>query len=212
VSLGVRLHPPMNSDDSYRAAPPPGAYSRVTDRGRFQPLHALALDLLVRLDADYDVSRGEAFDLLPDMHAFEHARPPVSLSPLTPAAAPIAVAFTTFPSLVLRCGRWLAESFPSCGCDACRETADSEGERLRAVLRDVVAGSFWEELKIPLFGDARLSWALGDASDPRSQSRSAFRVLSRGYARALTRGRRCAVQWQPWPSRPRPAATGAPTV
>lgn len=188
----------MNLDDRSPAAPPRDAYSRVTDAGRFWPLHALALDLLARLGAEYEVSQFAAFQLLPDMHLFEHARPPVMLTPLTPEAAPLAVAFTMFPSLVVRCGRWFVESFPSCGCDACRETSEGEGARFQTLVRDVVDGRFSEALRIPLFGDARLSWSLGDVTALPGHYGRGFRALSRASARALRGDGPRTVTWRPW--------------
>lgn len=182
----------------------PKAYSQVTNRRRFRLLHPIAVDLLERLGAEYDASRAEGFDLLPGMPLIEHARPPATLTPVRSTAAPIAVAFTTFPGLVVRCGRWLVECFPACGCDACRETAEEEADRLQTLLREVVVGRFREKLTIPLFGDARLTSALGALSTSPGRSGGAARVLvlPRAHARTLRRGGPPMVQWQPWPTRP----------
>jgi hypothetical protein len=38
-----------------REGPPPEAYSRVTNPERFQPLHALALQLIDRVEASFKV-------------------------------------------------------------------------------------------------------------------------------------------------------------
>lgn len=183
------------SDDRFHD-PPLEAYSRVTNPGRFQPLHSLALDLLERLGAEYDVRRSHELELLPDMRPFEQARPPIELAPVGVMQAPIAIGFTTYPSLVVRCGRWLSDSFPSCGCDACAETAEGEWERLRRLLDHVVAGRFREEVKIPLLGEARLMHELG--SDASGQRGSGARVLSRARARALVGGGPRVMHWRPW--------------
>jgi hypothetical protein len=183
---------------SHPDGPPLEAYSRVTNAGRFRALHPLAVDLLERLSAEYDVSRSEDFDLLPGMEPFEHAQPPVRLTPVVPTAAPIAIAFTTFPSLLVRCGRWLVESFPSCACDACRETAEEEGERLRVLLDDVVAGRFREEITIPLLGRAKLAWALGGGGAAPVRRSGGWHVVPRARARALLAGGARIVQWHPW--------------
>lgn len=189
----------MNADGRHPNEPPPEAYSRVTDPERFRPLHRIALDLLDRLDAEYDVSRTEAFELGLGTTAFEHARPPVTLTPVDPAAAPIAIAFTPFPSVIARFGRWIAEPFPSCGCDACAETAEDEGARLEALVSEVVAGRFREELSVPWLGDARLSWSFGDVGV--AGHRSGWTGLPRAHAVALRgRGPR-PVQWSPWARR-----------
>jgi hypothetical protein len=161
-----------------------------------------------RLTAAYVVARTEAFALLPGMQPFEHARAPVTLTPLAPESAPIAIAFTTFPSLLVRCGRWLADSFPSCGCDACGETAAREGERLEDLLAAVVAGHFREELTIPWFGAARLRWALGDMAIRAGHHGEGHRVLRRDEARALQAGGPRRVRWHPWPRGPLAAEPG----
>ena len=67
----------------------------------------------------------------------ELAGPSVRLNPRNAGAAPIAVVFTKFPGLHLRFGRWSKEPFPSCGCDACDESAQGEIERLSEMVEDV---------------------------------------------------------------------------
>jgi len=188
----------MSESYSKRESPPPQAYSRVTDPERFRPLHALGLALIDRLTAEYDVARTEEFVLLSDLQSFEHARPPVTLAPLVAEAAPVAIAFTRFPGLVVRYGLWQTDSFPSCGCDACAETATTEGERLEALLADVVRGHFREELVIPWFGRATLRWALGQLERGEGHHAEGGRFISRAEARALLRGRPQRVEWQPW--------------
>lgn len=192
--------------------PAPEEYSRVTNPERFRPLHQHAVDLLARLEATYEVTRSDAFDLLPDMmQPFEHARPPVTLTPAAPRG-PVAVAFTAFPSLVVRYGRWHGQEFPSCGCDACDEGADDQAERLDDVIGKVVAGLFAEELRIPLFGDARLYQRLGDGSVRKGVSVDGWTTLSRAVARVLAVPSSRRVEWQPWPRRSPRATDSAPAV
>ena len=74
----------MSENDRHREAPPPEAYSRVSNPGRFLPLHNVALALVDRLSADYDIARTDTFKLLPGMKSIEHARTPVTLTPLAP--------------------------------------------------------------------------------------------------------------------------------
>ena len=194
----------------HREAPPPEAYSRVTDAERFRPLHALALRLVEQLASDFEVVRADAFAPSADMQPFEHARPPVSLTPAVPVAAPLAIAFTTFPSVVVRSGWWLADAFPACGCDACDETATEEGERLEALVADVVAGRLREEITIPWLGPARLRWERGEGATRGGGQTAGGRVLPRPLARALRGRGPHRVQWQPWPRRRRGASGGAP--
>src|SRR2546423_13727095 len=129
-NLGVR---PQNDDMreptvSFGPGPEndPDAYSRVTNPERFLSLHTFALALLDRLALEYDVVRTDAFTLMPNMTPFEQARTPVTLTPIAPEPAPVAIAFTTFPSLVVRYGKWSAMGFPTCACEACAATAPGE--------------------------------------------------------------------------------------
>lgn len=177
--------------------PDPEAYSRVTNPERFLPLHAFALALLDRLTLEYDVTRSDAFARMPNMTAFEQARLPVTLTPIAPEAAPVAVAFTTFPSLVVRCGKWSAMQFPHCGCDACAATAERETEQFEQLLGDVVAGRFREELRIPLFGRAGVRWSFGDIARA-GHLKEGGQGLSRDQARLLDTGGPKRVLWQSW--------------
>ena len=100
--------------------PPEEAYSRVTDAGRFAPLHDAAIEMIARLDAGFGVERVEGWGLDDELEEkLTCARPTVKLSPVDPDAAPITVTFSDFPGLHVRFGRWSTELFPVCGCDAC---------------------------------------------------------------------------------------------
>ena len=180
--------------------PDPEAYSRVTNPERFLPLHTFALALLDRLTLEYDVIRTDAFTLMPNMTPFEQARPPVTLTPIASEAAPVAIAFTTFPSLAVRYGKWSAMALPNCGCDACAATAEREAEQFEQLLGDVVAGRFREELRIPLFGRAGVHWSFGDITRAGHLSEGG-QGLSRDQARLLDTGGPKRILWQSWPPR-----------
>jgi hypothetical protein len=185
-----------------RPEPPAEAYSRVTNPERFRVLHEHADGLLARLRADHDVAVSARFELLPVlMQPFEHARRPVTLTPVAADAAPLSVAFTTFPSLLVRYGRWHVAAFPSCGCDACDEDAAGEGERLDDLVGSVVAGRFEEELRIPWLGDARLYGRFGDDPSRGRSSGDGWTTLPRGVARAIAGAGPRRVRWQAWPPR-----------
>jgi hypothetical protein len=180
--------------------PDPEAYSRVANPERFLPLHTFALALLDRLAVEYDVIRSDAFRLMRYMTPFDQQLPPVTLTPIASGAAPIAIAFTTFPSLVVRYGKWSAMGFPACGCDACAETAEREGERLEQLVGDVVSGRFREELRIPLFGRPVIHWSFGDIASAGHLSEGG-QNMSRDEARMLDTGGPRRMIWQPWPGR-----------
>ena len=177
----------------------PDAYSRVTNPERFRALisHALAVfdDLRVR----YDVTERASFEPLPiPLSPFEHARPPITLVPTAPDAAPLGIAFTQFPGVIVRCGRWHATPFPSCGCDACDENAREEVVRLDLLVRRVVAGQFTEELRTPLlFGDAHLSHRLGYGDDGDGGT-AGWTLIPRSVARSLRDSAPRITRWQPW--------------
>lgn len=189
-------------DDPHRIehGPPAEAYSRVTNAERFRPLLAHALDTCAMLRATYDVTVSPAFELLPGlMQPFEHARPPVALTPASPRAAPVSVAFTSFPGLVVRCGRWHAARFPNCGCDACAESAAGEMERFDALVRRVVAGELAEELRVPWWGSARLYHSFPAGTRAPAMREEGWTTVPRAVARVLAAGGPRRICWQPWP-------------
>ena len=185
-----------------REGPPPEAYSRVTDPERFRPLHDFALTLLDALHRAFEVERDEGYGLDPEMErlARDLARPSIRLVPADRRAAPLTIVFTAFPGLVVRAGEWCTDVFPSCGCDACAETAAAESPRLREMTDDVVAGRFRETISLPLMGSAWEEWEFWTSSgSPRRRSRTR---LERDQARRMVhRAGRSAVEWMAWPRR-----------
>jgi hypothetical protein len=181
----------------HEGPPDEHAYSRVTNPDRFAPLHDVAAELLNRLEATFDVERTERYGLDPELEAGELARPSAGLIP-HPGAAPIIVAFTRFPGLCVRFGRWYIDRFPGCGCDACGETLDVEVERLTHMVDDVAAGRFLETIRLPTIGDAWVRhefWSSGGRSAGESQ-------LDRARAQQLLDGSdRLSHEWRPWPRR-----------
>ena len=100
------------------------AYSRVANPERFRPLRTAMLEVIDRLENDFDLERTEGYGLDEELErGMDLARPDVRLTPKDPDAAPIVVVFSTFPGLRVRFGRWYIEPFPDCGCDACDESA-----------------------------------------------------------------------------------------
>ena len=131
--------------------PPPEAYGRVTDAERFRPLHSAMLEILGRLEEDFDVERVEGYGLDEELESrVGLARASVRLSPVDADAAPITVAFSDFPGLRVRFGRWNIEPFPDCGCDACGGVAEEEIEQLTEMVDCVTAGGFREAVQRPL--------------------------------------------------------------
>ena len=188
--------------------PPEEAYSRVTNPERFLPLHAVATELLDRLEREFAVDRLEGHDADDDWSGVTLARPPIRLVPHDPQAAPIVVAFTDFPGLYLKFGSWHTEIFPNCGCDACDEMPDELIEEMTGMVEAVVSGGFREAMRVP--------WLLGDGwheseiqfsggGFQRGESR-----VSRSRALKMTGGERyVTLDWKPWPRRSATATAAA---
>ena len=178
----------MSRDTWGPEGPPDEAYSRVTNPERFQPLHEAALRLLDRLRADFDVEMTEGYDLsVLSIGKDRLARPSITLSPNDSGCAPITVAFTDFPGVRVRFGKWKKEEpFPDCGCDACDEDADGEIEGMTEMFESVIAGGFLEAIRIPRFlGDGWLGSALTDSGMPMTESERAARLESAKRRRGL---------------------------
>ena len=181
--------------------PVPEEYSRVTNPERFRPLHGFALELASRLRDSYDVVETEAFELVRGvMRPIDNARPPITLTPNGANAAAISIAFTGFPSLIVRCGRWFFSAFPSCACDACAATAERESERLGWIVDSVVAGQFGEVLESPFFGQPSVKWWFG-INDGAHNFSSGGEMLSAERAQAIRAEGVKRVDWGPWPKR-----------
>ena len=178
--------------------PPEEAYGRVTNPERFAPLHDAALEMIARLEADFDVERVEGYGLDEDMESKRGlARPSVKLNPTDPEAAPITVVFTDFPGLFVRFGRWTEEPFPVCGCDACGGTSEKEIERLTERIYSLTTNGLRETVQAPrgLFGgDGSLE---AEWRGPSNYGRS-WASMDRKTARRMAGRRRLVLDWQPW--------------
>ena len=172
----------------------PQEYSRVTNPERFAVLHEAADRLLDELTARYTVERREAAEPLGETG--DRVRT-VRLIPRMPAAAPLAVAFTTFPGVVLRLGRWYEESMPACGCDACDEQPADLITDMRTQVEALIEGGLWERVRRGVTGSYSETRLVG----PRFRN-GRETLLDPREARAARRGGFAApVQWAPWPKR-----------
>jgi hypothetical protein len=76
---------------------------------------------------------------------------------------------------------------------------ETEGERLRSLIDDVLAGRFREAMRIPDSGPAWGEWEVWSDKE-RSLSSS---MLDRDEARRLVaEGEPSSYEWTPWPRRP----------
>jgi hypothetical protein len=187
--------------DRYRwgqEGPPMEAYSRYTDPERFEPLHAFAWAVIRQLEAVFHVRHVEVQD--PELDAEVHGtvRHAVRLAPPDPSCAAVTIGFTSFPGLAIHCGHRLLERFPSCGCDACGETADSEAVRFEDVVVAVTQGSFSEYVLYPFIGFASYGW---DLHHDGGRSGSRTMRVPRPAARRMIRAHGRRTLWKPWPRR-----------
>ena len=179
--------------------PPDDAYSRVTEPERFAPLHVWALETVARLQREYEVTLDEDGVTDADPERSPLSRPLMELTPVRDSSAPITIAFTDFPGLGVRVGRWLTDWFPSCGCDACDEMPEDEFERFTELLSDVVAHRFRESLYLEPTGDAWRSWELWAGEHRRRSGRS--RVSGDNALQMLGGETEIALEWTPWQPR-----------
>ena len=193
--------------------PPDEGYGQVTDPERFRVLHSTMLQLLTRLEADFDVQREEGYGL--DEGLERHlilTRPSVRLTPSDPDAAPLAVAFSDFPGLHLRFGLRWQELLPVCGCDACDDSGEELAERLARLVEGVTTGRFWECYS-PLSnwpgGKIWGSWGGSghgecSAAGPPQQGKNWLKRKLGGHTASYSPQHRH-VNWKPWPTRVSPS-------
>lgn len=151
--------------------PPEDAYGRVTNPERFPPLHGIAHRLVDELCRRFTVDHTTADELDEELvrsasaQGIVLAHPTIRLTPQHPDQAAIVLAFTGFPGLRVRFGRWYKCSFPDCGCDACDETAEGETERLRWHVTKVVEGRYREAVFLDRDGTSWIQREFGSDTD-----------------------------------------------
>ena len=149
-------------------------------------LHDAAEALLDELAQAYVVDRRESKEQLGPAEALVRVE---RLMPRTPAAAPLANAFTGAPGIVVRLGRWWVETLPESACQV---------DVLRKQVSALVEGGLWERVRRGVGGSWFESRLIGVGVNARREG-----LLSRRDAREARRsGFAAAVQWAPWPARP----------
>ena len=180
--------------------PPKNSYSVDSHTERFAGLHVVARALIQYLSAVYDVDvdtdPGWAADLLGNV---EDAVEAVRVTPRSTGTASLTLVFTEYPGVIVHAGMLHDFSFPSCGCDACDETAETEADRLEMLVLAVAAGGYSE--RYPLGSRQWIEYGLtaidgqaaeGGRSDPGPVPDA--RLLD-----AETRLRDIVDGWHPWP-------------
>ena len=77
--------------------PPEEAYSRVTEPERFLPMHQWALDLVDRLEKEYEVTKEEGKGMDAELESRQLSRPTIKLTPSGDTCAPVTIALHRFP-------------------------------------------------------------------------------------------------------------------
>jgi hypothetical protein len=89
-------------------------------------------------------------------------------------------------------------ALPACGCDACDETIESETERFKSMIEDLIAGRFREAIVMPAVGPWT-EWEFWKSATVRSAQRS---QLDPAYAQKLrTASDQASYEWKPWTRR-----------
>jgi len=178
-------------------SPPDDAYSVLTHAERFQPLHDVARALIAYLECAYDVTASEDPAYVADLpENYVAATTAVRLTPAGADSAPMTIAFTSHPGVVVRAGAVYVEPFPVCGCDACDDTAESEAERLESTVFGIVSGGLKEYLTGPRRKVFAYDLTVADGGSSGTQGTHAFSPERLKTARATLRDRSGA--WAPW--------------
>lgn len=189
----------MNGHRWGAAGPPREAYSRVTNPERFASLHDAAAGLLDRLEQEFNAERREAYGLDPELEeGCNLSRPSAALLPRDIRAAPLIIAFSAFPGLRARFGRWYVVAFPTCGCDACDETAESETERLKSLIDNMTAGRFRETIRVSAGG---IGWKETEFGSRGGRCVERLRLDQDRARKLLDAAARHSYNWGPWPRR-----------
>lgn len=181
------------------AGPPEESYSRETHPERFAPLHDVARALVAHLARTFevDVERGVEraskllYDHLPVVDAYR-------LRPRAADAAPLLVALTEYPGVIVQAGVFWSGLYPVCGCDACDEVWESYAEQLESHVLGVADGLFCETVVNRGREDAHMTYGYriagmgtGWSDVPVTSAEQRDEALAR--LDALPTG------WQPWP-------------
>jgi hypothetical protein len=164
----------------------------ATDTARFAVLHDEADTLLDELSESYLVERREGKELLGPDEALVRM---VRLMPRTPAAGPLAIAFTDLPGLTVRLGRWWAEMLPACGCDECDEDPAELVRLLRTQAAALIEGGLWERVRRGLNGSWFETRLIGVGFSARREGP----LTPRDAREARRSGFAAPVRWAPWP-------------
>lgn len=171
--------------------PPDDAYSRVTNPERFRVLHTVADGLVERLGKRFAVTVTDGQADAWDGWAVSDIARVVLVRPEDPQSASITIAYSGFPGLMTRLGRWTLKAYPVCGCDACDDDPNALAESLLEQVEAVTEGRFVERRSqdglyaefTKVDGGWSRSGSVFPKDDPRRMDPPAV------------------IKWAPWPRR-----------
>lgn len=183
--------------------PPEETYSVDSHPERFTPLHEIADALIAYLRAAYDVEVDEGRDVAADLlhDASDDIVRAVRVRPKRADAAALTFVFTTYPGVTLHAGLLHDFVFPSCGCDACDSTWDSEAEELEQRVLAVVTGDYSERVDRGLrpWVEHRFTYPDGGWQGGRGRASS---IPAERFRAAKPRLRALSDGWAAWPALP----------
>lgn len=178
--------------------PPDHTYSVTSNLERFAPLHTIADALIAWLVDTYDVVVDQSAEGAADLvHVPRNLVRAVKLIPSDDVAAPLTIAFTSFPGLYVHAGVLFEAPLPPCGCDACDENWEQGADELERIAHAVVSGHFSERITgrirpkvhYSLGSGGRGGWGIPPGSLTREGLKAARKTL------------RSVGAWKPWPLR-----------
>lgn len=181
--------------------PPEAAYSVTHHLERFAPLVDVADALVGWLTRDFDVTVDASASAVAGIATtgpeLERA---VRITPADPHSAPLTVAVTTFPGVIVHAGATSEFVFPVCGCDACDDDVPTLAEDLEWTVGTVINGGFaeWIEPAAPAGSSFRLAGEGRAAEGPMQIDHLPPDRLS-----AMSRMPPPDGRWMPWARRAR---------
>ncbi|WP_222636595.1 MULTISPECIES: DUF6226 family protein [unclassified Rhodococcus (in: high G+C Gram-positive bacteria)] len=182
-------------------SPPESAYSVTEHPERYAPLHAVADALIEHIRETYDVEIDEGPEAIAELvRPHRDTTRAVRIRPSDSDCATLTLIFTSYPGIGMHAGLLHDFSFPSCGCDACDSTWQTEADRFERQVFAVVTGNYRERVghgQQPsseyafTYPNGRNSGGSPSAGVPAARLDAADPIL-----RALPDG------WAAWPPRP----------
>ncbi|MCU1405063.1 MAG: hypothetical protein JWQ43_1366 [Glaciihabitans sp.] len=188
----------------WEAGPPDDSYSVDSHPERFMPLPAVAEALIEYLDREFNVtvSRDVTFgaDLL---HKQNDVVDAIRVTPADSTAATLTFVVTAYPGVILHAGALHDFPFPTCGCDACDDSAHDLADQLENTVLSIVAGGYAEQYragKEPWVSHTLTSIdGLGRSSGSGMATSASPERWEQGAALLLA----VPNGWSPWPARKR---------